>query len=363
MTATTHASFGENTEGLEVAKAFGENIRGKTILVTGVNRAGVGFTTAQAFASQAPARVIISGRTPSKLQESIDALKQDYPDVEYRTLQMDLASQKGVRAAAAELLSWSDVPAVDIVVNNAGIMNLPERTINEDGLEMTWATNHLGHFLFTCLIMPKILKAAGQNPKGATRIINVTSGSPIMAVPRFSDVNFETVNKDLPEEEQPMYQLLEAWGYTDTQNKAYVGIEAYNQSKVANVLFSVGLNHRLFERHGILSLAVHPGVLKTELSRAAVPEVTAAIKKMFEQKVFTWRSQGAGASTSLTAATDPKLSLPVTDPGREDGKENVGVFLMDCQITDKARAPSTSSANAEKLWEISEGYVKEKFAW
>lgn len=211
--------------------------------------------------------------------------------------------------------------------------------------------------------MPKILKAAGQNPKGATRIINVTSGSPIMAVPRFSDVNFETVNKDLPEEEQPMYQLLEAWGYTDTQNKAYVGIEAYNQSKVANVLFSVGLNHRLFERHGILSLAVHPGVLKTELSRAAVPEVTAAIKKMFEQKVFTWRSQGAGASTSLTAATDPKLSLPVTDPGREDGKENVGVFLMDCQITDKARAPSTSSANAEKLWEISEGYVKEKFAW
>lgn len=260
-------------------------------------------------------------------------------------------------------MSWSDVPTVDIVVNNAGIMNLPQRTINEDGLEITWATNHLGHFLLTCLIMPKILKAAEGNPKGATRIVNVTSGSPTVAAPRFSDINFEVVNKDLPPAEQPFYPMLKGWGVKDPENLAYTPIEAYNQSKVANVLFSVGLNKRLFEKHGILSLAVHPGVIKTELSRDAAEETMAAVRDMHEKGVFSWRTQGAGASTSLTAATDPKLGLPVAKPDRDDGKENVGVFLMDCQISDKATAGATSSANAEKLWEISEAKAKESFAW
>lgn len=276
---------------------------------------------------------------------------------------MDLSSQKSVREAAAELLSWSDVPTVDIVVNNAGIMNLPERQLNEDGLELTWATNHLGHFLLTCLIMPKLLKAAAGNAKGATRVVNVTSGSPMVATPRFSDINFDVVNKDLPKGEQPFYDILKMWGVPDPETKSYVPIEAYNQTKVANVLFSIGLNQRLFEKHGILSLAVHPGVIMTELSRAASEETMAAVRTMMEKGVFTYRTQGAGASTSLTAATDPKLGLPIAKPNRADGKENIGVFLSDCQISEKATAGATSSANAEKLWGISEGYVKESFAW
>lgn len=307
--------------------------------------------------------MIITGRNTARLQESVDALKADYPNVDYRVLKADLSSQKAVREAARELLSWEDIPTLDIVVNNAAIMNHPERTINEDGLELTYATNHIGHFLLTCLIMPKIIKAAANSPKGATRIINVSSGSPIRAVPRFSDINFEILNKDLPEDEQPSYDVLEAWGNKDTRNKAYVPIEAYNQTKVANVLFSVGLNRRLFEKHGILSLALHPGVIRTELSRDAAAETKEAIESMHKAGVFSFRTQGAGASTSLTAALDPKLGLPVASPDRPDGKENIGVFLMDCQITDKAKAASTSSANAEKLWHISEGLVKESFAW
>lgn len=255
------------------------------------------------------------------------------------------------------------MPTVDIVINNAGIMNLPDRGLNEDGIEMTWATNHLGHFLLTCLIMPRLLKAAEGNPKGATRIVNVTSGSPTVARPRFSDINFEVVNKDLPQEEQPSYDILKGWGVKDPETKAYTPIEAYNQSKVANVLFSVGLNKRLFEKHGILSLAVHPGVIRTELSRDASDETTAAIKAMLEKGVFSFQTQGSGASTSLTAATDPKLGLPTAKPDREDGRENIGVFLINCQISEKATAEASSSANAEKLWKISEGYVKESFAW
>lgn len=310
-------------------------------------------------ASQAPAHLIITGRTPSKLQESIDAMKADYPDVDYRVLEVDLGKQQRVRKAAAELLAWTDIPTIDIVVNNAGIMNVAERTINEDGLEITWATNHIGHFLLTCLVMPKILKAAQNNAKGTTRIINVTSRSPTVTVPRFSDLNFEVLNRDLPQAEQPAYHMHRMFGQQDTENKAYVPVEAYSQSKVGNVLFSVGLNQRLFEKYGVLSLAVHPGIIKTELSR----EATAETKQAIDAMGIDWRTLGAGASTSLTAATDPKLGLPVAKPTGSDGKENVGIFLMDCQISDTTKPGAASSANAERIWKISEDQVKEQFSW
>jgi len=125
----------------------------------------------------------------------------EFPKVNYRALKLDLSSQKAVHEAAGELLSWSDVPTLDILVNNAAVMNLPERILSDDGLEMQFATNHVGHFLFTCLIMPKLVKAAEGSPKGATRVINVTSLSPTVAGMRWSDINFEKINKDLPEAE------------------------------------------------------------------------------------------------------------------------------------------------------------------
>ncbi|KAI1376907.1 putative short-chain dehydrogenase [Hypoxylon crocopeplum] len=359
MTATSHPEFNDKTEALDVAKAFAERVRGKTVLVTGVNRGGIGFSTAQAFASQSPAHVIIASRTPSKIQESIDALKADFPAVDYRPLILDLSKQKSVRAAAAELLSWSDVPTLDIVVNSAGVMNLPERIITEDGIEMTFATNHIGHFLFTCLVMPKILKAAESNPKGATRIINVSSGSPTVARPRWSDTNFDKKNKDLPADEQPNYEMHKMWGETDPEEASYLPLEAYNQSKVANVLFSIGATNRLFDKYGILSLSLHPGVIMTELSRSAPPRIVEAINRMAEQKVFTFRTLGAGGATSLVAALDPKLGKPET----KDGKENYGAFLLDCQICDKATPQAISSEGADRLWKKSEDLVKERFSW
>jgi NAD(P)-dependent dehydrogenase (short-subunit alcohol dehydrogenase family) len=96
--------------------------------------------------------------------------------VDYSLLKIDLSSQQAVRAAAEEVLSGSDVPTVDIIVNSAGVMCLLERTLNEDGLEMHFATNHIGHLLFTCLLMPKLLKAAENNPtKG---VVNISPRSP-----------------------------------------------------------------------------------------------------------------------------------------------------------------------------------------
>ncbi|KAI0840506.1 putative short-chain dehydrogenase [Hypoxylon sp. FL0890] len=360
MTATTHPEFDHDSEALEVAKAFAERIWGKTILVTGANPKGIGFSTLQAFASQSPAHLILASRTPSKIQRTINTLKAQFPNVDYRPLTLDLSTQKTVRAAAAELLSWSDVPTVDIVVNNAAVMNLPERTINEDGLETQFATNHIGHFLFTCLIMPKLIKAAEGNPKGATRIINVTSLSPTMARDiRWSDITFAKKNKDLPENEQPNYAMLRMWGAVDPEEKSYLPLEGYNQSKVANVLFSIALNKRLYEKYGILSLACHPGIIETELSRDAPPSVIGAINRMKEQAIFRYKTLGAGAATSLVSALDPKLGLPEA----KDGKENHGVYLIDCQISDKATHWATSSEGAERLWKFSEELVKEKFDW
>ncbi|GLA02112.1 hypothetical protein AnigIFM60653_001408 [Aspergillus niger] len=360
MTATTHPEFNDKTEGLEVAQAFAENIRGKTIVITGVNRNGIGYTTAESFASQGPAHLIITGRNMSKLQESIDAMKAKYPDVDYRALHIDLSSQQAVRTAAAQLMSWSDIPTIDILVNSAGIALLPERTLSIDGHEIIFATNHIGHFLFTNLIIPKLIKAAEQSPKGNTRVINVSSLSPTKTRQlRWSDMNFEKLNKDLPEEEQPDYDLQRGWGIEDPENKSYTPLEAYNMSKVANVLFGVGVTDRLYKKYGILSLALHPGVIQTELARNAQPEIINAVNILRENGQYAWRSLAAGASTTTVAALDPKLG-----PGEtKDGKENWGAFLSDCQICGDAMPLTVSSSEADKLWKYSEEVVKQKFDW
>ncbi|KAK4044224.1 putative short-chain dehydrogenase [Parachaetomium inaequale] len=365
MTATSHPEFNAQTEALEVAQAFPEAIRDKTVVVTGVNPSGIGFATAQALASQSPAHLIITGRTLSKLQDSIDALKTAYPNVDYRLLQVDLSSQRSVRAAAAELLSWTDVPTVDMLINSAGVALIPERTLSEDGIELTFATNHVGHFLFTCLIMPRLIKAAEQQKnknKGATRIVNVSSGSPLFAGMRWSDVNFERHNADLPPEETPNYDMHRRFGIMDAESRAYTPLEAYNQSKVANVLFGIGLTKRLYERYGILSLAVHPGVIRTELGRDAVAETKRAIEGLMEEGVYKYKTLGAGAATSLVAALDPGLGVGPVGEVRE-GRENYGAFLVDCQVSDAAGPRAVSGDEAERLWELSERLVGEKFKW
>lgn len=264
-----------------------------------------------------------------------------------------------MRTAAAELLSWSDVPTIDIVVNSAGVMLLPEKTITEDGIEMQFATNHIGHFLFTCLIMPKLIKAAEKNPKGATRIINVSAASAFFATMRWSDMNFEKKSKDLPEAERPNYGAHKRWGVSDPENSAYLPLEGYNVSKVANVLFGIAANARLYEKYGILSIALHPGVIRTELVRYASDESLAALEEQVANKIFTYKTFGAGASTTLVAALDPKLGAGET----KDGKENYGAFLADCQISNNTHPLATSSSEAEKLWDLSETLVKEKFSW
>jgi NAD(P)-dependent dehydrogenase (short-subunit alcohol dehydrogenase family) len=270
-----------------------------------------------------------------------------------------------VRKAAAEVLSWAEMSTIDIMVNSAGVMLVPECTFTQQGIELHFATNHVGHFLFSCLLMPKLIKAAeSAGSKGATRIINVTSDTPTMARSlRWSDMTFEKLNRDLPEVEQPPYQLLELWGFENAQDQAYVPLDAYSRSKIANLLFGIGLNHRVFDKYGILSMAVHPGVVMTELGRHITPEIQASLSKVAAGGAwtFTFKTLGAGAATSLVAALDPKLAEGAGQT--REGSKNWGAFLMDCQVSDKAQPLTVSNEEAERLWKLSEELVGQKFAW
>ncbi|KAF5664847.1 short chain dehydrogenase reductase [Fusarium denticulatum] len=377
MTSTTHTDFGANTEAIEVAQAFADGIRGKTILITGVNRGGIGFATAHAFvspppglsshayhlkSSQSPAHIILAGRSPSKATESIDALKAEFPDVDYRFLEVDLSSQESVRKAAEEVLSWSDILTIDLIINSAGVMAIQERTLTKDGIEMHLATNHVGHGLLSCLLMPELIKATENKPKGSVRIVNVTSASPMVSNMRWSDMNFDKKNKDLPQEEQPNYEFFKLWGYENSEETAYVPLDGYNRSKVANVLFGIEANKRLFEKHGILTLAAHPGVIMTtELGRSFPKETLEAAERMGSMGFYTQKSVGAGASTSLVAALDPKLANGVGET--HEGSENYGAYLADCQISTGAKPLAVSSSEAEKLWDFSEEATGQKFSW
>lgn len=159
------------------------SIKDKTILITGVSPNSLGASFAEATASAQPAQLILAGRNPSKVQQTVDAIAASHPDVPVRTLKLDLASLPAVRESARELLSW-DLPRIDVLVNNAGIMAV-DYAVTADGFESQFATNHLGHFLFTNLIMEKLLASE------APRVVNVSSSGHRLSHIRFDDFNFD----------------------------------------------------------------------------------------------------------------------------------------------------------------------------
>ena len=159
MTSTTNASFDKDTQAIDVATAFPDSIKDRTVLITGVNKGGIGYTTAEAFATQSPRCLILAGRSSAKIQECIDSLHSQYPAIDIRPLLIDLSSNNpSERRDYTPRLT--DISAIDLLINNAGLMRHGESSndpvpTNEDGIEEMFATNHLGHFLLTNLIMPK----------------------------------------------------------------------------------------------------------------------------------------------------------------------------------------------------------------
>jgi NAD(P)-dependent dehydrogenase (short-subunit alcohol dehydrogenase family) len=168
----------------QLAAEYSEQIKGKVILTTGVTIGGIGSVFVKSIASAKPAVLILAGRTKAKLEETADAILSSSPDVTIKQLVLDLGSMAAVRKAAEEVNSWDDVAKIDVLVNNGGIMNVPYE-LTSDGFELQLATNYIGHFLFTNLIMPKIL--AADQP----RVVIVGSDAHRLSPLRWGDLHFD----------------------------------------------------------------------------------------------------------------------------------------------------------------------------
>eukprot|EP01112_Ceratiomyxa_fruticulosa_P016627 TRINITY_DN505_c0_g1_i1.p1 TRINITY_DN505_c0_g1~~TRINITY_DN505_c0_g1_i1.p1 ORF type:complete len:342 (-),score=71.47 TRINITY_DN505_c0_g1_i1:486-1511(-) len=338
---TTHAEYKQDTNGSLVAQAFSDHIKGKTVLITGVGPDGIGRATSLNIASHNPSLLIIAGRSKDKLTNVENEIKQLYPAVNVRSLLVDLSSIASVRNAANEVNRYHE-PTIDILINNAGVMDIPTRTVSEEGIEMHFATNYVGHFLFTNLILPKLKSAALKNPKGATRIINVSSSGHKLSPVRFSDWNFE--GKPLAQEDKANWQFLTAV-LGDKETDGYYPFIAYAQSKASNVLFSEYLNRNL-EKYGIVSLSVHPGSIKTTLQRHFSEETKKKLEPFRAKNPM--KTQDQGSSTTLVAAFDQRL----------DGKS--GLYLDNCQIG-VASPYAIDPEKADRLWKLTEEIVKQHF--
>ena len=247
------------------------DLTGKTAVVTGAN-GGLGLETARALAAKG-AHVVMAARDQDKAAAAAGVIRTGVPEASLELVELDLCSQSSVGEAAARILERHG--RIDILVNNAGVMGIPERR-TVDGFEMQLATNHLGHYALTALLMPALLRA------DAARVVSVTSTA--HHIGRAVD---------------PGNPHLEG---------RYSPWRAYGQSKLANFHFAIGLQ-RLFEewRASASSLLAHPGLSHTDLQAVSVRETGGGLSQRFFHGLAgsTGMSPARGALPQLRAATDP----------------------------------------------------------
>jgi len=286
-----------------------QRLDGKIVVITGGNT-GIGKETARAL-SRLGAKVIIGSRNVEKSKKAAQEI-QDATGREVIALALDLASFESVQKFAKEVLSISG-NAIHILINNAGIMFIPEE-LTKDGNEKTIQVNHLGHFLLTKLLMPKLLEAK------PARIINVSSLAHTWAKSLdVSDLNLK--------------------------NEGYGQIKSYAKSKLANILFTKELDRRYKDLH-VYSYAVHPGTVSTELSahvEARFPEwFNKTIGEVF--KAIFLKTSENGAQTSIYCAIQP------------DPRLLSGSYFSDCSVKQPSKA-ALDEATQECLWIKSEEIV------
>ncbi|MGW6929831.1 oxidoreductase [Lentzea sp. NPDC054927] len=238
----------------------------RTALITGAN-SGIGLETARVLAGHG-ARVILAGRSQDKLDTAVTALLADQPGARLDTLVLDLGSLASIAAAAGRLAATE---TIDLLFNNAGVMNVPSRRTTTDGFELTFGTNHLGHFAFTAGVMPALRRAE------SARVITVSALAAAWPNGRLTDLMSE---------------------------KRYGAMTAYAKSKRANVVFTQELARRL-EGTAMTAVAVHPGSAVTNLQRHSqglVSRVGVALLR----RVAMGSPEGA-AWPSLYAATAPEV--------------------------------------------------------
>jgi NAD(P)-dependent dehydrogenase (short-subunit alcohol dehydrogenase family) len=293
----------------------GVDLTGRTAVVTGAS-SGLGRETARALASKG-AHVVMAVRDPAgKGATAADGLREAVPGATFDVVELDLTSLESVRAGAKSVLAGNE--RIDLLMNNAGVMATPFGRTAE-GHELQFGTNHLGHFLFTNLVLPAVLAAA------PARIVNLTS-----AGHQSSDI---------------------VWDDIDYEHRPYEKWEAYGQAKTANILFSVELERRL-AGHGVDAYAVHPGMIVTELGRHLNRDDITALGERAKARGTSlpkYKTVEQGAATSVWCATAAELA------------GNGGVYCEDCHVSENHAPWALNAENARRLWAVSEQMVGQEF--
>ncbi len=275
---------------------------GKTCLVTG-GTSGIGEVAALELARKG-ARVLLVGRSPAKAEATVARIRGATGNPAVESLLADLSSRAEVRRLAGEVRDKA--PRLDVLVNNAGAMINPRRE-SVDGIEMTWALNHLGYFLLTDLLLGP-LKAAAPS-----RVVSVASDAHRM----LSGIDFDDVEG----------------------KKKYRAFRAYCQSKLANVLFTRELARRL-EGSGVTANCLHPGFVATNFMTGQGP-----MHWVFRQMAPVFAvSPEKGAETTIYLASSPEVA------------GTTGEYFAKSK-PNKATAAGRDDAAARRLWELSERMV------
>lgn len=275
-------------------------LNGRTILVTGAT-SGIGFQTALALAEQG-AQVVLGARTEPRGRAAVQRIRNAQPEAGVDYLVGDLSSMQAVRELA-EAFSQR-YSALHVLVNNAGGYFL-RRELSVDGYEMTFALNHLSYFLLTNLLLDTLRSSA------PARVVNVAS-----VAHRDARIHFDDL------------QLEHNYG---------VGLRAYGQSKLANVLFTYEL-HRRLAGTGVSTNALHPGFVRTGLPVKHI---------MWPLRLFVWLSflfgmpPDRGATSSIRLASDPSLA-----------EVSGNYYSRGRQVRSSPR--SYDEQTARRLWQISE---------
>lgn len=286
------------------------NQDGKVAIVTGAN-SGIGFETARALAAKG-AHVVLACRNQEKGADAVARIEAAHPGASVELGSLDLSSLASVRTFATELQKLH--PRVDLLVNNAGVM-VPPYQRTQDGFELQFGTNHLGHFALTGQLLPALLKS------DAPRVVNVASLAHKMGEIHFDDLAFEAGYKP--------------WA-------------AYGQSKLANLLFTYELG-RWLEAKGlpVVVAAAHPGWTATNLQQ------TSAMARLFNP-IFAMKPIG-GALPTLYAATAPDVHS-----GDYIGPSGLGE-MRGAPKKVQSNARSKDRQTAARLWTVSEELTGVRF--
>jgi NAD(P)-dependent dehydrogenase (short-subunit alcohol dehydrogenase family) len=241
--------------------------KGRVAVVTGANT-GLGFEVATVLAARG-ATVVLAVRDLAKGERAAARIADASPGADCTVQHLDLTSLDSVRTAARELRGR--LPAIDLLVNNAGVMVTPKRT-TDDGFELQFGTNHLGPFAFTGLLLDRLLPVPGS------RVVTVSS----MAHRFGARINFDDLQGE----------------------RSYHRVGAYGQSKLANLMFTYELQRRLAGTGTTIAVAAHPGGSNTQLDRHLPPLLHTASRVV---QPLLAQSPAMGALPILRAATDPQV--------------------------------------------------------